>query len=1387
MRSGLGRIIGAAATCAALAACGDQADLETPVASGGATSAVQVPIAFEADGGRSGGRARFVARGPGGAMLLGDEGPAFALGNARRSSTVRFELPRARPGLRPVAGRRLEGVVNSFVGPRSRWRTGLPTFASVRYPRVWNGIDLVFHGRRDQLEYDFVLAPGADPRRITIEVRGGRPRLDERGRLFVKTRGGRFVQQRPRIFQPGGDRVRGRFAVEGRTVRFVIGAYDRTRPLIIDPVIVYSTFNGGAGADLGADVAVGPDGAAVVAGRAAAGFPLVGAADSTAAGDEAFVTKLAPDGRSRVFSTYLGGGQSDAATAVDVDPASRVAVTGQTTSADFPVTSGALLTSAPGGQDAFVTTLSATGQLIASTYLGGTGADAGQAVSLPPGGGVDVAGVLTNTAPRSTGADAFWARLDAALTTSTLTRVAGAGSDRATGLDHLSDGRVVIAGTTDSTDLATVNAPQAAYGGGTLDAFVAAFAPASPFARSLVTYHGGSEEERTPDVAVRADDGIVVTGTTTSADLPLAAPLDSSLTGANDGFLARFTAAGAREVSSYIGGEGNDTVNGVAVAADGTTWVAGSEGDLRTGLDAVVWRVAASQSQVLDTTRLGGAGNDTAFGVATDSLGHAYVAGVTDSNDFPTLNPVQPTNAGSTDAFLTRLHEPTPTPTPTPSPSATATPTATATASATATPTAGATGTATASPTAVAIQTAVPTPTVEPVLPPVLASADDDGDGVRNAADACPRTVPGDRLLLRGCAAAELLADDDALPRAVGDGAASLRNDVRQLGWLKSRKPAARLRDVRQAFASAQARLVAGDGCGAAEAARTGREAAKSAAGALLAGIQRQERDFRRRRPTTELDPTHVESVLVQNDLDEMAAAGAQAAGALRSLCESIEGADRTVAGTVSSIDALHNRVVIDGVLVSIAGSTGADLIAPGSELTVHGVMLEGGVLAAEVINQAAVPKTPDLADCVTPQFVPRTAVDTTPGAPLLTFELAGYDVGSFFALEEAMGVSARVDPECPFPAPGMGFFRYGVTVVASWKRNGVEHKNEVLASTFTGEPLPAFIPGTEAGKKGVIQFVEWRAHCVASETECSPPEELDRQSKSFESRGAGGYARLQLGGGLGNHVYAVPDLKNRSDVSGLIAGWNPAKNAYFDSGVVEAFGRTVTEGKKGPVGPIYKGHRVAIVDDPRGGIEAARVFGSRNGSGFVYDAERPTVITDGIRKCKGSGKFVYLRLPWVQRNDWEEVTQGYFGKFTHDNDYALDLVMEKDEPIHAARGGKVIRVTEWRTATSDPQAVEDGEEAFAEANELIIKHRDGTTATYAHMPKNGIVVSEKDVVRRGQRVARVGNTGNSTGPHLHIQLSNDARWEYRREDKKFIGCGIPKGESDVKTTNDAP
>lgn len=666
----------------------------------------QVPLTFEANVGQTDPRVAFLSRGVGYALFLtpgeavlslrpsapGAEAAGPNGGQARESlppSVLRLKCRGADPSPRMIGLAPQTGRSNYFIGnDPSRWRTDVPHFGKVRYEAVYPGIDLVYYGRQSQLEFDFVVGPGADPQRIGLDFDGAdRVGTDVQGDLIVHIGGGVLRQHKPVAYQErDGERqsVEAAYVVQGRRrVAFHLGDYDPSRPLVIDPVLVYSTYLGGSSLDAAQSIATdGPGNTYVTGWTQSTNFPTGHAIQgANAGGTDAFVTKLNPTGSALVYSTYFGGSSNDYGYGIAVNPSGNAYVTGYTQSTDFP-TVNAIQGSNAGALDVFVAKLNVAGSALAySTYLGGNSDDRAQAIALDRSvlwidracitgytGSTNFPTVSPIQHGNAGGTDAFVAKLSgagSALVYSTF--LGGSGVDAGNGVAADGAGNVYVTGTTSSADFPTTNPIQAASAG-SYDAFVTKLdAGGAAFVYS--TYLGGSSSDSGRDIAVSSSGDAYVTGRTNSADFPTANPIQASNAGDDDAFVAKLSPGGTVLVySTYLGGSVNDEGNAVAVNGSGVAHVAGSTASSNFptvnptqaanagGFDAFVAKLNGAGSALVYSTYLGGSSSEEGACLAVDSVGKAYLAGITYSTNFPTANPIQGASAGGGfDSFVAKI------------------------------------------------------------------------------------------------------------------------------------------------------------------------------------------------------------------------------------------------------------------------------------------------------------------------------------------------------------------------------------------------------------------------------------------------------------------------------------------------------------------------------------------------------------------------------------------------------------------------------------------------------------------------------------------------------------------------------------------------------------
>jgi hypothetical protein len=689
----------------------------------------KLPLHFEANRGQTHEDVRFLARGSGYSLFLTPTGAVLTLikpeslarkraarGSSRprgpaTGTVLRMTFADANPDPRVTGLEELPGKANYFIGnDPAKWRTDVPTYAKVHYQEVYPGIDLVYYGNQRQLEYDFVVRPGADFSAIALRITGAdKVEVDVQGDLVLHTAAGPIRQQKPFIYQevrgvrkeiPGGYVLKGE-----QHVGFKVAAHDARRALIIDPVLSYSTYLGGSGEDRSHAIAVDAAGNAYVTGRTfSPDFPTTAGAFQTSFGDgsfHAFVTKLNATGSALVYSTYLGGNGAEESYGIAVDAAGNAYVTGLTVSPDFPTTAGAFQTTYGDGQDAFVTQLDAAGSaLVYSTYLGGNRYDEGNSIAVDPAGNAYVSGLTQSfNFPTTAGAfqtrgvggsNAFVAKLDP--TGSALvycTYLGGSGGTGGGSLAVDASGNAYVTGSTDSIDFpTTAGAFQTTYGGGSGDAFVAKLDPAGS-ALAYSTYLGRSGEDWGSAIAVESAGNAYLTGGTFSPDFPTTMGAFQTIYGggSSDTFVTKLNSSGSAFVySTYLGGSGTDYAQGIAVDAAGNAFVTGNTNsrDFPTTstafqttyggggcCDAFVTQLDAAGSALVYSTYLGGSGNDGGSAIAVDASpgSNAYVTGFTNSGDFPTTaGAFQASSAGVSefvsDAFVAKITNVVPPPPP---------------------------------------------------------------------------------------------------------------------------------------------------------------------------------------------------------------------------------------------------------------------------------------------------------------------------------------------------------------------------------------------------------------------------------------------------------------------------------------------------------------------------------------------------------------------------------------------------------------------------------------------------------------------------------------------------------------------------------------------------
>jgi len=639
--------------------------------------------------------------------------------------TVRQELVGAGHA-EPVGTITAETAISYFVGPSDAGRVGVPAYHQVAYPGVWSGITAAYQRVGFGLKSSFHLAPGADPAQIRLAYHGGHTRLAEDGALEVETPLGLMRESAPVAWQEGraGRKpVTVRWVLrdgpdgDAEEVGFQTGAYDPSRPLVIDPSLTYTTYVGGSGTDIGNSIAVDAGGSTYVTGRtlsSQATFPTGGGFVGTPGFDQtfnsnydAFVVKLNPSRTGLVYATYLGGVNQDIGYGITVDATGNAYVTGSTQSSAISFLGGGFL-GVPGfdktlnsGQDAFVVKLNPSGTgLVYATYLGGSSGEDGIGIAVDAGGSAYVTGYTTST--------------------------------QTTFPDDDPNGN----------DLMDVPGFDQTHNGN-LDAFVVKLNP-SGTALVYATYVGGSSQDVVYSITVDAGGSAYITGQTqsTQATFPggggfLGVPgFDQTQNGGGaDAFVVKLNAAGTGLVyATFLGGASGEAGNGIAVDASGSAYVTGyttstqatfPDGDVNGNdlmdvpgfdqthngdVDAFVVKLNPSGTALVYATYVGGSDLDVGNAIAITAGGNAYVTGYTRSSeatfpdgdpngndlmDVPGFDQNHNGGAGLDDLFVAKLTESTSTPTQTPTNTSTLTSTPTSTTSPTSTSTPTSTPTAT--------------------------------------------------------------------------------------------------------------------------------------------------------------------------------------------------------------------------------------------------------------------------------------------------------------------------------------------------------------------------------------------------------------------------------------------------------------------------------------------------------------------------------------------------------------------------------------------------------------------------------------------------------------------------------------------------------------------
>jgi RHS repeat-associated protein len=692
-----------------------------------AATFANLPLPFEVNAGQTDPSVNFLSHGPGFGLFLTPTGATFGFARPGQTPTATTATTDGNGTSGTTAGSFTEDVVamsyvgantnpqvealnplpsrsNYFTGDSSQWLTNISQYGEAVYHNLYPGIDAAYFGTSNrQLEFDFNIAPGANPSAVQLNFQGVNSlSIDQQGNLDLSVGSGAsertIVVNNPVVYQTiNGAKtpVTAAFTITGANqVGFSVGSYDSSKPLVIDPTLGFSTYLGGSGNDYGYGIAVDNAGNTYVTGKTAStNFPAGGTFTGTA---DVFVTKLSATGQI-IYSSYLGGSNSQAGSglasqqgsAIAVDQDGNAYVTGYTNATNFP-TANAYQSSYQGSgaaNDAFVAKLNSTGDtLIYSTYLTGGAGSVGNAIAVDNNGAAYVTGSTTSTNfPTTTGAyltsnaggqDAFVTKFNpGGNTLAYSTYLGGSGTDSGTGIAIDSSGNAYVTGATNSTNFPTTSGAVQTTNGGGYDIFVTKLNSAGS-GLSYSTYLGGSNTDQANAIAVDSSGEAFITGSTQSTNFPTTSgAYQTTLGSANlSAFVTKLNAAGTSTVySTYLRGSGTgetDQGYGIALNSAGNAYLTGNTNSgsfpvtagafqLAYGggmFDAFVTRMSTDGTALSYSTYLGGSNDDDGRAIAVDPFGSAYVTGYTNSFNFPTAgNPVEPGNAGGYDAFVSRI------------------------------------------------------------------------------------------------------------------------------------------------------------------------------------------------------------------------------------------------------------------------------------------------------------------------------------------------------------------------------------------------------------------------------------------------------------------------------------------------------------------------------------------------------------------------------------------------------------------------------------------------------------------------------------------------------------------------------------------------------------
>ncbi len=672
----------------------------------------KLPINFEPNVGQTDENVRFLGRGHGYALFLSQKDAVLSLqkygktGKVESHTAVRMTIDGANETASVEGENPSEGRSNYFLGnDPEKWRTDIPNFQRVKYSSVYDGVDLVYYGNGQQLEYDFVVRPGHDPNKIELKFEGiESAKIDKTsGDLVLETGSGTLRQLKPFVYQEtDGARteIASTYALkrEGKSfnVSFNLSAYDTTKELVIDPILAYGTYLGGNAFDEGRSITVDAQGNAYVVGTAASrDFPttpgtikpvLLPRTDApNSFWYDAFVTKINPTGTALVFSTYFGGRNgNESGGGVALDANGNVLISGTTMAGDLP-TVNAYQSTFGGTDDGFAAKLNPTGSaIIFSTYLGGNNTDVGGsiAVNQTTGDAVFVGGASSGNFPTTPGA--FKERL-CDNTPGSCNGIFYSGSYL---VKLTANGGIVYSTLFDAAinDVTLDTADNAVFGGtafavapttpgafqpvssGGIEGYIAKLNPAGSSVVFGTFLGGGLQSDRVKAIVLDPEQNIYVTGQTQNTAFPTTpGAFDTTFNGVEDGFVTKFNPAGSALVfSTFLGGTARDEPFAIGLAANRDVFVAGESLSnatfpLRNPLlqsgSIVLSRLRSDGTALEFSTFLGTGG---AYDLATDAESNAYLTGhattvLVTPNAFQTVRGGGSVTTSTKDAFIVKV------------------------------------------------------------------------------------------------------------------------------------------------------------------------------------------------------------------------------------------------------------------------------------------------------------------------------------------------------------------------------------------------------------------------------------------------------------------------------------------------------------------------------------------------------------------------------------------------------------------------------------------------------------------------------------------------------------------------------------------------------------